>query len=68
MNSKPHLTPQEFDVLKSIAEGSDMQDSASEESLQRLLSLSYIRAVNGRYILTTWGDKRSRSEGGTYRW
>ena len=55
-------------MLKSIAEGSDMQDTASEESLQRLLSLSYIRAVNGRYIVTTWGDKRSRSEGGTYRW
>ena len=68
MNSKPHLTPQEFDLLMNIAAGNDEQDTAREESLQRLLSLNYIRAVNGRYLVTPWGERRSRSEGGNYRW
>lgn len=62
MNSRPHLTPQEIDLLKSIAEGNDEQAAAREEFLQRLLSLSYIRAVDGRYLVTKWGERRSKSE------
>jgi hypothetical protein len=62
MNIKPHLTPEEIGLLKSIAEGNDEQDAAREEFLQRLLSLQYIRTVDGRYFVTKWGERRSRSE------
>ena len=55
LNAKPHLTPQEIELLQSIAEGNAEQDSAREELLQRLLSLYYIRSVDGRYFVTKWG-------------
>lgn len=61
MNTKPHLTYEEFLLLLDIGEGNDEQNTAKEERLHRLLTLQYIRSVEGNYTLTPYGERRIRS-------
>ena len=61
MNTKPHLTFEEFLLLQYIGDGNYEQNTAKEERLHRLLSLQYIRAVEGSYFLTPYGERRIRS-------
>ncbi|HEY2883935.1 MAG TPA: hypothetical protein VGJ08_01820 [Rhizomicrobium sp.] len=61
MNTKPHLTFKEFLLLQDIGEGNDEQNMAKKERLHRLLSLHYIRAVEGSYFLTPYGERRIRN-------
>ena len=56
MNTKSHLTFEEFLLLQDIADGNDEQNTAKEERLHRLLSLHYIRAVEGGNFLTRYGE------------
>lgn len=60
MNTKPHLTFEEFQLLQDIADGNEEQNTAKDERLHRLLSLHYIRAVEGSYFLTPYGERRIR--------
>jgi len=61
VNTKPHLTYEEFLLLQDIGDGNDEQNTAKEEQLHRLLSLQYIRSVGGSYFLTPYGERRIRS-------
>ena len=60
MSELPHLTYDEFLLLRDIGAGNDEQTTAREERLHRLLALRYIRAVGGRFLVTRYGRRRIR--------
>jgi hypothetical protein len=61
MNTRPHLAFEEFLLLRDMAQGGEPDDRTPKSYIDRLLSLGYIRPVEGDYVVTGIGRKRLRS-------
>ena len=61
MNTQPHLDYREFLLLRDLVGGGGPTGANPASYIDCLLSLQYIRPVEGKYVVTRLGRKRLKN-------